>query len=229
VFSKWWVAPSLNMGPCLSIGYGLYKFYLPFVDYPSCWVLGTFWVPGIWEFLVATPLTAPPHTLHFKFLTLCTSSPPFLNLNLHPFSLPLLSPSHIPLSLYFLEIIFLLLLSMTVAYMLWCGPPSFWVTKGMWVVSRIFWAFLFCLDLHCIVLFCFLLISTYQRVHTICVPLWLGYLTQDDIFKFHPFACEFHEVIVFNSWVVPLGKCTAFSVSIPLLRDIWVVSIFWLL
>ena len=34
-----------------------------------------------------------------------------------------------------------------------------------------------------------------------CVFLWLGYLTQD-IFQFHPFAYEFHEVIVFDSWVI---------------------------
>jgi hypothetical protein len=33
-----------------------------------------------------------------------------------------------------------------------------------------------------------------------CVILWLGYLTQDDIFKFYLFACEFHEIVVFNSW-----------------------------
>jgi hypothetical protein len=26
------------------------------------------------------------------------------------------------------------------------------------------------------------LLSTYQWVHTMCVPLWLGYLTQGDIF-----------------------------------------------
>ena len=26
-----------------------------------------------------------------------------------------------------------------------------------------------------------------------------GYLTQDDILKFHPFACEIHDVLVFNS------------------------------
>ena len=34
------------------------------------------------------------------------------------------------------------------------------------------------------------------------VFLCLGYLNQDDIFKFHPFACEFHEIIVLNNWVV---------------------------
>ena len=33
--------------------------------------------------------------------------------------------------------------------------------------------------------------------------LWgLGYLTQDDILKFHPFACKIHDVLVFNSWIV---------------------------
>ena len=48
----------------------------------------------------------------------------------------------------------------------------------------------------------FFLISTYKWVHTMCVLLWLGYLTQNSIFYFHPFACEFHEVTVFNSCVV---------------------------
>jgi hypothetical protein len=46
------------------------------------------------------------------------------------------------------------------------------------------------------------LIPTYQWVHTICGLCWLIYLTQDDIFKFHPFASKLNEVIVFNSWVV---------------------------
>jgi len=35
-----------------------------------------------------------------------------------------------------------------------------------------------------------------------CVFLWLGYLTQDDIFQFQPFAYEFHKVTVFDSWVI---------------------------
>ena len=35
-----------------------------------------------------------------------------------------------------------------------------------------------------------------------CVLLWLGYLTQDDILQIHPFAYKFHKFIVFNSWVV---------------------------
>jgi len=48
----------------------------------------------------------------------------------------------------------------------------------------------------------FRLISTYQWEHTMCVFLWFGYLTQDDIFQFHTFAYEFHKGIVFDSWVV---------------------------
>jgi hypothetical protein len=31
------------------------------------------------------------------------------------------------------------------------------------------------------------------------VILRLGYLTQDDIFKFHLFACKIHDVLVFNT------------------------------
>ena len=32
--------------------------------------------------------------------------------------------------------------------------------------------------------------------------LGLDYLTQDDIFQFHQFACKFCDVIVLNSWVI---------------------------
>ena len=70
--------------------------------------------------------------------------------------------------------------------MLWSSFFLSFVWSG--IVSWIFWTFG--------------LIYIYQWVHTIWVLLCLGYLTQDDIFKFHPFACEFHEVILFNSWVV---------------------------
>ena len=66
------------------------------------------------------------------------------------------------------------------------GLPSR-CSYGLWIVSWIFWTFQ--------------LISTYQWVHTMCVLLWLGYLTQDDTFRFHIFACKCHEVLVFNSWV----------------------------
>jgi hypothetical protein len=41
------------------------------------------------------------------------------------------------------------------------------VSCGLWIVSWVFRTFG--------------LISTYQWVHTMCVLLWLGYLTQDDI------------------------------------------------
>jgi hypothetical protein len=34
-------------------------------------------------------------------------------------------------------------------------------------------------------------------MHTICIVLWLSYLTQDDIFYFYLFSYEFQEVIVF--------------------------------
>jgi hypothetical protein len=59
---------------------------------------------------------------------------------------------------------------------------------GLWIESWIFWTFE--------------LIFMYQWVYTMCVLLWLSYLTQDDNFKFHPFVWEFNEVIVFTSWVV---------------------------
>jgi len=46
------------------------------------------------------------------------------------------------------------------------------------------------------------LIATYQWMHTLCVFLWLGYLTQGGIFQFYPFAYDFHKVIVFDSWII---------------------------
>ena len=66
--------------------------------------------------------------------------------------------------------------------------PSSWASCGLWIMSWEFWGLG--------------LISTYQWIHTVFVPLWLSHLTQDDILKFHPFACDFHEVIVFNDGVV---------------------------
>jgi hypothetical protein len=38
-------------------------------------------------------------------------------------------------------------------------------------------------------------------VHIIHVILSLSYLTQDDIFQFHLFACKISALIVFNNWV----------------------------
>ena len=50
------------------------------------------------------------------------------------------------------------------------GLPSSWASFDLWIVSWVFWASG--------------LISTYQWVHTMCVLLWLAYLTQDAIFQF---------------------------------------------
>jgi len=64
-----------------------------------------------------------------------------------------------------------------------------------------------------------------------CFFLWLGYLTQDDIFQFQPFAYEFHKVIDFDTpaalfkaiWAVDtklrslLGRTTQMS-----LLSLWV-------
>jgi hypothetical protein len=60
----------LNWRPCLSTRYGLYRFpsLLCWVFWlmTSCGVLGTSWVPGIWDFLVATQLPLPA-LLHTNF------------------------------------------------------------------------------------------------------------------------------------------------------------------
>jgi hypothetical protein len=50
------------------------------------------------------------------------------------------------------------------------GLPSSWVSCGLWVASWVFWTYFLWLT------------STYQWEHPMCVLLWLGYLTQDDIF-----------------------------------------------
>jgi len=63
------------------------------------------------------------------------------------------------------------------------------------------------------------LIATYQWVHTMCIFLWLGYLTQDDIFQFQPFVYEFHKVIVHRfpiDWVV--FRISSQNFSLPLCR-----------
>jgi hypothetical protein len=54
------------------------------------------------------------------------------------------------------------------------GLPFSWVPCGLWIVSWFFGAFG--------------LISTCQWVHIMCVLLWLGYVTQDEILQIHPFA-----------------------------------------
>jgi hypothetical protein len=70
---------------------------------------------------------------------------------------------------------------------LW-GPLCYLVSLGLWIVA---W------------LVCILwLICTYKWVHTTFVFLGLAHLTLDDLFYFQSFACKFHDVIVFNGWVI---------------------------
>jgi hypothetical protein len=61
------------------------------------------------------------------------------------------------------------------------------------------------------------------------VYLGLDYLTQNDLFCFYQFACQFHDVIVFKQLLVNIScKHSTFSPPILLLRDIFVLSIFYL-
>ena len=53
-----------------------------------------------------------------------------------------------------------------------------------------------------VILYFLWLISTYYWVHTMHILLGLSYLTQDDIFYFHPFACKTQDVFIPNSWTV---------------------------
>ena len=96
------------------------------------------------------------------------------------------------------------LLKRTEASTIWFPSPG--ASFGLWIVSWVLWASG--------------LISAYQWVNTMCVFLWLGYHTQDDIFYFHLFACKFLEVTFLYMCSTPLCKCKLFSVSISLLRDI---------
>ena len=50
-----------------------------------------------------------------------------------------------------------------------------------------------------LVFFALCLKTTYEWVHVIIVFLGLGYLTQNDVFKLHPLACKFQDVIIFSS------------------------------
>ena len=68
------------------------------------------------------------------------------------------------------------------------GPPYYLVSLGLRIVA---W-------LSCILW----LMSTQNQVHTIHVFLAPSYFTQDDILKFHPFACKIHDVFVLNSWII---------------------------
>jgi hypothetical protein len=46
------------------------------------------------------------------------------------------------------------------------------------------------------------LITTYKGIHAMSFLLGLGYFTQYDILKFHPFAWKIHVIFVFNSRIV---------------------------
>ena len=114
---------------------------------------------------------------HFKFVIISS------HIWTGTFYFPHSPLSHPDLPLCLLpKINFFPLLNRTVANTFWCATPSSCDSYGLWASI---W-----------------LICTYQWIHTLCVLLWLAYLTQNDNLKFHPFAWEFHEVTVFNSWVV---------------------------
>jgi hypothetical protein len=118
-------------------------------------------------------------------------------------------------------------------------------TEASTVWSSFFLSFIW--SVNWILIFCtFWLISTYQWVHIMFVPLWLSHLTQEDILKFHPFGWKY-EFIVFNDWVgntstfsedtrdwfvewfyqiaIPKGmeECSSFSTSSPAYAVTWVV------
>ena len=102
---RWVSGPNIPLGPHISTGGGLFRFYFPTVGYFSeChphWVLETFHIPGIWEFLVAPQV--PTHNCYlflFVLLVLWTSPHlfPYLALPSSPASIPFrsfpLSASH---------------------------------------------------------------------------------------------------------------------------------------
>jgi len=165
---------------------------------------GTFWL-----------LSPVPHcyTTLLTFLTLCTSPPFLIPHSAPPFPLLILyfipSPSH-PLLLL---IISFPLLRRTEAYTLWY---SFFL-DFMWSVS-------FIMGIQCSLTNLQLSVSTYHVCSLVTELPHLGWFFLD------PFIC------LWISWShcfqylngTTLCKCTMFPVSIPLLRDIWLVSSFWL-
>jgi len=126
---------------------------IAFLAYGTCWWLPTVSHPPLLHTAVLIPV--PRYIIPFSSLMWScplVSPPP-------PLFLP--SPSH---SLPPVSILFPFLRRLK--------HPHFgfisWASNDLWIVSWVFRAFG--------------LISTYQRVHTMCVLLSLGYLTQDDIF-----------------------------------------------
>jgi hypothetical protein len=117
---------------------------------------GTFWL------LPLVPHPSLPHTsLQFPDPLYISSNTWFCPQTTSLSSLP---PKFLPPSTFLDYIV--PLLSGAESSTLW--PSFFWASCGQWVVSWVFHTFC--------------LISTYQWVHTICVLLWLSYITQDDIF-----------------------------------------------
>jgi hypothetical protein len=76
-FWKEWVAPSTNLGPCLTSGYGLYRFPFPFVGYFSYsqtrWVLGVTCFPGVQSVLLMQDVLAGRSLIKLSPEMLCQS------------------------------------------------------------------------------------------------------------------------------------------------------------
>jgi hypothetical protein len=63
--------------------------------------------------------------------------------------------------------------------------PSCLASVGLWSIT---W-------------YLYLIANIHLQVSIYCACPF-GYLTQDDILKFHPFACKIHDILVFNSLIV---------------------------
>jgi hypothetical protein len=79
---------------------------------------------------------------------------------------------------------------------------------GLWIVARVSWTLW--------------LKSTYKWIHIIPLFWGLGYLTQNDILKFHAFVWNFHDVFIFHSWIA----CHCRDVTHILSFFYWTYSLF---
>jgi hypothetical protein len=152
----------------------------------SLWVLGASCFPDIWDLLVATPSSPSPITTH-----LCSNSWPSVY---HPFLLsfliwacffspPLLSSFQVHPTLYLMSI--LLLLRRTEESTFWSSFLSF-----IWDVNFILGIPSFGANIY-------LSVSAY---HMCCFVTGLTHWGR--YFLVPSVSPEFHEAIVFNSWVV---------------------------
>jgi len=195
------VTPALHWGPCLPTGSGLQA------PSPYCWafwLMSSPWTSGSLSHPSCLELSrcSHPHPLQL-YISTHSSGP--LGFSPVPAPLPdpvlttilLPSPTQVPLSLC---------LPWLFCPMGLKHPhldlPSCWTSYSLWVVPWIFCTFW--------------LIFTYHWVHAIHGLLGLGYLTQDDIFWFHPFACKIHLLSSFYSpqLVVILYLFFSFSKSL---------------